>query len=75
MSNIFQSAENEWPEDEASLLISSYNKRKENKWTIEELNEALNKDVSHMHKIFMREDDGAELIARFDKYIKDNLKQ
>ena len=73
MSKLFQEAEANWAEDEAYSLICSYNRRRENEWTAIELKEGLTKDVAHMHKIFARESDGNELIARFDAFIEKNL--
>ena len=73
MSNIFQSAQDNWPEDEAYGLICSYNRRNENEWDGVELSEQLQKDIAHMYKCFAQENDTAELIARFDKFIADNL--
>ena len=73
MSNIFQSAQDNWPEDEAYGLIQSYNRRKLNEWDGIELGEQLAKDIAHMHKCFLKEKDGAELIKRFDAYIELHL--
>ncbi len=71
--NIFESAINNWPEDEAAMTVRSYNDRKENDWPADELKEGLEKDICHMHKVFSSEDDAEQLIARYDRYIKENL--
>ena len=55
------------------MTIRSYNDRKENDWTEEELKEGLQKDIRHMHSVFSSESDAAELIARYDRYISENL--
>lgn len=73
MSRIFQEAQDSWAEDEAYSLICRYNRRKENEWEADELEESLRADIAHMHKVFAVESDGAELIARFDKYLAVNL--
>lgn len=65
MSNLFTIAEQNWPEDEAYGIICSYGEALENGWTEDEIREGVQKDIEHMAKVFSREDDAADLIARF----------
>jgi hypothetical protein len=65
MKNIFQSAVDNWPEDEAALLIDNWKDADENGWSPEEIREGVIKDVFHMRKVFSFEPDGAELFSRF----------
>ncbi len=65
-TSFFAAAEAAWPQDEASLTADSYVARMQNGYTQEENKVALAKDVTHMHKVFGFESDGADLIARYD---------
>jgi hypothetical protein len=66
MKSIFQSAQDNWPEDEASLQVDSFNGRKADGYTDEENFALLAKDCARMRRFFERESDAADLIARFD---------
>jgi hypothetical protein len=69
--NIFQSAQNEWPEEEAYITVSDYKRRvNSGDFSPEELKEILEKDINHMVKIFSAESDGVELIARYKAFIR-----
>lgn len=64
--SVFQSAQDEWPEDEALLTHEAFVQRREGGYTTEENAEALKKDVAHMHRVFSSESDAADLIKRYD---------
>lgn len=67
--NLFQSAENAWPEDEASLTFSTFRDRLADCANDESetlyVRQAFARDVAHMTRVFMRESDGVELVARY----------
>lgn len=72
--NIFQSAEDNWPEDEAYGIISRWVEAKED-WTDEEIREEIEKDKKHFQKVFSSESDADDLMERFiislEKYSKE----
>jgi len=65
MSRLFEIAEKYWAEDEAYSLIVNWEDALENGYTIEEINEGVQKDIDHMLKVFSSHDDADDLIARF----------
>lgn len=66
MSNIFQSAIDNWPEDEA-VVVSEFwaNPEVKQDYTPNEYKEKLLKDVRRMENFFKKEDDAEDLIRRF----------
>jgi len=68
--SIFQSAQDNWPEDEAAQVLSMW---KEADFTNEEILAAVEKDREHFKKVFSSEDDAAELMERFNAAIDKGL--
>ena len=67
MKTEFQSAQDNWPEDEALLVAKSYAEMLDYE-DIEYCDAELAKDCVRFRKIFMIEPDGEEL---FDRFIKE----
>lgn len=67
MGNIFQSAIDNWPEDEAKNIIESFNSCRLDDPEYANLN--LRKDIDHFAKVFSFESDGADLNRRFIKVL------
>lgn len=65
MKNIYQSAFDNWAEDEAYGLIKNWENALENGYTEEEIRVGVTEDVLHMIKVFNREGDADNLIDRF----------
>ena len=65
MKIIFQTAQDEWPEDEARQVFNGYKEALDDSG-VEYAEECLGKDLIHFKKIFDRESDGAELFERFN---------
>lgn len=60
-------AQNNWPEDEASITATTYKERLENESSDDKFaEELLHRDVAHMHKVFSFEDDANELVTRYN---------
>jgi ABC-type enterochelin transport system substrate-binding protein len=70
MSNLFTLAEQNWPEDEAYGLICNWSNAPENGWSHDEIREGVQKDIDHMVKVFSKENDAEDLIARFKAEIR-----
>lgn len=68
MKTLFQTAQDEWPEDEARQVFHGYKEAFEDCGK-EYAEECLTKDLEHFKKIFARESDGAELFERFKQEI------
>ena len=75
--SILQDAQDNWPEDEASITADIYDDQMtesagypdECMWA----RETLKKSAAHMRKVFSREPDAAELIRRYDAALNQNL--
>lgn len=69
VKNLFQSAQDNWPEDEAFLTFSTFRDRLADCASDESERvynrEAFARDVAHMTRVFMRESDGPELVSRY----------
>ena len=65
MKSIFQSAIDNWPEDEASLIADSWEGLAEDGYSDAEIATLQAKDIAHMERVFQEHDDSADLIARF----------
>jgi hypothetical protein len=59
-------AQNNWPEDEASLTADSHANRQANGYTLAESLTVLHRDIAHMHKVFSFESDANELVTRYN---------
>lgn len=72
--NIFQSAKNNWPEDEAAQIADFWgdeDSRKE--YEKEDWENNVFRDCQRMEKFFLDESDGAELVKRFRTAIIEKL--
>ena len=65
IKTIFQSATENWPEDEATILCEYWLGLKEDGEPVEELARIRSADIAHMERVFDSETDAAELKARF----------
>lgn len=58
-----------WPEDEASLTADAFKNRSLDGYTVSENADAFGRDLHHMHRVFMFEADGVQLIARYNAHL------
>jgi hypothetical protein len=65
---IFQTAQDEWPEDEARQVFNGYKEALDDSG-LEYAEKCLAKDLIHFQLIFGREKDGVELMERFKQEI------
>jgi len=68
MKTVFQTAQDEWPEDEARQVFNGY-KEAFDDCGLQYAEDCLNQDLTHFKKIFDRESDGVELFERFKQEI------
>lgn len=75
--SILQDAQDNWPEDEASITADTYREQMvEARLDKEEsrlARQTLRHNAEHMHRVFSREPDAAELIRRYDAALNQNL--
>lgn len=63
---IFQSAVDNWPEDEARQIANSWNcQESKEEYSPEEWRDNIFRDCVRMEKFFAQESDGPELVKRF----------
>ena len=63
--SIMTEAEQNWPEDEANSTFEIMQAWRESGDTEEQLAQYREKEISHWRKVFLREDDGLLLLARY----------
>ncbi len=68
MKSLFQTAQDEWPEDEARQVFNGYKEALDD-CGLSYAEECLSRDLIHFKKIFDRESDGTELFERFKQEI------
>ena len=73
MKSIFQSAIDNWPEDEAAILCDYWLGLKEDGEPVEELARIRSNDIAHMEHVFNSETDADELKARFHAEINKRM--
>lgn len=70
-------AERAWPEDEAWLTFDTFAGRMSDAQDDRDRrddSQAFLRDIAHMHKVFSRESDAADLIARYDAELVQHFK-
>lgn len=71
---LFQSAEENWPEDEAALEAAYQKGGLEAGETKEDMGKMLENSKAHMKKVFMEHEDGEALYVRYENKLNELLK-
>ena len=66
LNQIFKSAIDNWPEDEASLIAEHWNGLRDDGYSPEEMTRVQENDIAHMERVFRAEPDALDLIIRFN---------